>query len=61
MIMKLYQKVEQGSALVVNGMGGTKVSFSGHDRLSGNSPSRTHGYLRQANRDLSPRNGGFDL
>lgn len=29
MIMKLYQKVEQGTALVVNGMGGTKVSFSG--------------------------------
>lgn len=29
MIMKLYQKVEQGKALVVNGMGGTKVSFSG--------------------------------
>ena len=29
MIMKLYQKVEQGTALVVNGWGGTKVSFSG--------------------------------
>ena len=29
MVMKLYQKVEQGTALVVNGMGGTKVSFHG--------------------------------
>lgn len=27
--VKLYQKVEQGSALVRNGVGGTKVSFSG--------------------------------
>lgn len=29
MIMKLYQRVEQGTALVVNGWKGTKVSFSG--------------------------------
>ena len=27
--VKLYQKVEQGSALVRNGVGGTKVSFAG--------------------------------
>ncbi len=29
MIVKLYQKVDQGTALVRNGMGGTRVSFSG--------------------------------
>lgn len=29
MLVKLYQKVEQGRALVRNGMGNTKVSFSG--------------------------------
>lgn len=29
MVIKLYQKVEQGTAIVRNGMGGTKVSFSG--------------------------------
>ena len=29
MLVKLYQKVDQGKALVRNGMGGTKVSFSG--------------------------------
>ena len=27
--VKLYQKVEQGTALVRNGLGGTKVSFGG--------------------------------
>ena len=29
MLVKLYQKVDQGTSLVRNGMGGTKVSFSG--------------------------------
>ena len=29
MLVKLYQKVDQGTALVRNGMGGTRVSFSG--------------------------------
>ena len=29
MIVKLFQKVEQGKALVVNGWRGTKVTFSG--------------------------------
>ena len=29
MFVKLYQKVDQGTALVRNGYGGTKVSFSG--------------------------------
>ncbi|MBN2528959.1 MAG: flotillin family protein [Deltaproteobacteria bacterium] len=29
MVLKCYHKVEQGTALVRNGMGGTKVSFSG--------------------------------
>ena len=29
LISRFYRKVEQGQALVRNGMGGTKVSFSG--------------------------------
>ena len=38
-IVKLYRKVDQGTAIVRNGWGGTKVSFSGMFVLPMNSRS----------------------